>query len=246
MEVHAHTHTARKKWTHYFWEFLMLFLAVFCGFLAENQREHMIEHQREKKHIASFIEDLHTDISRAEEYIQYRENKIKKADSLIHLLISGEYVNAGSETYFLFIQSMRGWAFISANGTMQQLKNAGGLRLIRKRNVVDSIMAYDALVTGQQFQDGVEQEFLEKLRDLTGDIFDAGVFLETYNPATNQAIRPVGNPKLISNDPAMINKLATRVIYARGTAKFSLMDAVRLKVSAARLIKYLTEEYHLK
>ena len=29
MEVHAHTHTARKKWTHYFWEFLMLFLAVF-------------------------------------------------------------------------------------------------------------------------------------------------------------------------------------------------------------------------
>ena len=26
MEVHAHT--PRKKWTHYFWEFLMLFLAV--------------------------------------------------------------------------------------------------------------------------------------------------------------------------------------------------------------------------
>jgi hypothetical protein len=31
-------HTSRKKWTHYFWEFLMLFLAVFCGFLAENLR----------------------------------------------------------------------------------------------------------------------------------------------------------------------------------------------------------------
>ena len=24
MEIHAHSHTARKKWTHYFWEFLML------------------------------------------------------------------------------------------------------------------------------------------------------------------------------------------------------------------------------
>ena len=22
MEVHAHAHTPRKKWTHYFWEFL--------------------------------------------------------------------------------------------------------------------------------------------------------------------------------------------------------------------------------
>ena len=53
MEVHAHTHTARKKWTHYFWEFLMLFIAVFCGFLAENQREHMVEHQREKQFMLS-------------------------------------------------------------------------------------------------------------------------------------------------------------------------------------------------
>ena len=36
MEVHHHGHTERKKWTHYLWEFLMLFLAVFAGFLAEN------------------------------------------------------------------------------------------------------------------------------------------------------------------------------------------------------------------
>jgi hypothetical protein len=28
MEVHHHSHTARKKWTHFFWEFFMLFLAV--------------------------------------------------------------------------------------------------------------------------------------------------------------------------------------------------------------------------
>ena len=47
MEVHAHSHTAGKKWTHYFWDFLMLFLAVFCGFLAENIREHSVEKHRE-------------------------------------------------------------------------------------------------------------------------------------------------------------------------------------------------------
>ena len=48
MEVHQHTHTPRKKWTHYFWEFFMLFLAVTLGFFVENQREHYIEGQREK------------------------------------------------------------------------------------------------------------------------------------------------------------------------------------------------------
>src|SRR5439155_1065169 len=61
MEVHAHTHTERKKWTHYLWEFLMLFLAVFCGFLAENQREHIVEQKREKQYIKSFCEDLAAD-----------------------------------------------------------------------------------------------------------------------------------------------------------------------------------------
>src|SRR4030095_10992935 len=61
MEVHAHSHTPRKKWTHYFWGFLMLFLAVFCGFLAENQRVHCVEHQREKQYIRSKIEDVRSD-----------------------------------------------------------------------------------------------------------------------------------------------------------------------------------------
>ena len=29
MEVHHHPHALGKKWTHYLWEFLMLFPAVF-------------------------------------------------------------------------------------------------------------------------------------------------------------------------------------------------------------------------
>ena len=49
MEVHPHPHTpsppagrAEKKGTHYLWEFLMLFPAVFCGFLAENFQKQLI------------------------------------------------------------------------------------------------------------------------------------------------------------------------------------------------------------
>src|SRR5258705_4981767 len=85
MEVHAHTHSPRKKWTHYFWEFLMLFLAVFCGFLAENQREHMIEHQREKQYMRSLLEDLQTDTATIKRV--YNLALIQKAslDSLIEL-----------------------------------------------------------------------------------------------------------------------------------------------------------------
>jgi hypothetical protein len=65
MEVHHHAHHGHEKktWKNYFWEFLMLFLAVFCGFLAEYQLEHKIESDRGKQYTYSFYEDMITDSS---------------------------------------------------------------------------------------------------------------------------------------------------------------------------------------
>jgi len=51
METHAHhLHKApgTKIW-HYFFEFLMLFLAISLGFFVENKRELYTEHHREKQ-----------------------------------------------------------------------------------------------------------------------------------------------------------------------------------------------------
>ncbi len=56
MEVHAHSHTSRQKWTHYFWEFLMLFLAVTLGFYAENLREGILHKKEVKTNMRSLQE----------------------------------------------------------------------------------------------------------------------------------------------------------------------------------------------
>jgi len=70
MEVHHHAHhEGKKNWKSYFWEFLMLFLAVFCGFLAEYKLEHVIEDQREVKNIRSLIQDLESDTSNLQSYV---------------------------------------------------------------------------------------------------------------------------------------------------------------------------------
>jgi hypothetical protein len=84
MEVHAHTHTARKKWTHYLWEFLMLFLAVFSGFFAEYQLEHFIEKQREKKFALLLYEDFKKDTVFLNNVIHVKEWREKKFDSLFY------------------------------------------------------------------------------------------------------------------------------------------------------------------
>src|SRR5438045_883094 len=50
MEVHKHPHhvTHKKRWGEYFLEFLMIFLAVFLGFVAENIREKSSNREIEK------------------------------------------------------------------------------------------------------------------------------------------------------------------------------------------------------
>src|SRR6186997_1031376 len=88
MEVHHHTHTERppagragKKFTHYLWEFLMLFLAVFAGFLAENLREHIVEHRGAVQFARSSVVDLKADTAALKMAISYGDKKVKAIDS---------------------------------------------------------------------------------------------------------------------------------------------------------------------
>src|SRR5215216_4727635 len=146
MEVHAHTHTERKKWTHYLWEFLMLFLAVFCGFLAEYKLEHVIEHQREKQFMKSMVEDLEKDIVHLETEAKLVVQQHKGLDSLTRIIYEGNFDEpAVSKMYELQLRFLRPVDMRLINRTELQLKNAGGVRLIRNRQVADSIINYWSL-----------------------------------------------------------------------------------------------------
>src|SRR5215510_11126880 len=87
MEVHHHSHTARKKWTNYLWEFLMLFLAVFAGFLAEYQLEHQIEKERAEKYLQSMLLDVRTNIINLDSLTTQDNIHLANYESLLHWLL---------------------------------------------------------------------------------------------------------------------------------------------------------------
>lgn len=148
MEVHAHElHKAPGHgWKHYFFEFFMLFLAVFCGFLAENKREQIVEHEREKQYIKSLEEDIQSDIKQINQHQTELNPFINRLDSIIDNL-SQSYNSTPSVNCYRQISIGFGFSdFIYNDRTMQQLKNAGGMRLIRNLTVTDSIVAYDETV----------------------------------------------------------------------------------------------------
>ena len=152
MEVHHHSHTSRKKWTHYFWEFSMLFLAVFCGFLAEYQLEHTIEHQREKQYIRSLIADLKSDQQILDNHLFHVKTGLLRMDTVISILNTPSAVaNNTGQLYYLARLAPRLNPLSTNTRTFEQLKNSGNFRLIRDLNTSNMIMTYYDLLLMQMF-----------------------------------------------------------------------------------------------
>ena len=249
MEVHHHAHTSRKKWTHYLWEFLMLFLAVFCGFLAENQREHYVEHQREKQYIRSMIEDLKTDTSNLNDITAGLKRKSFQLDSVLRDFDEGaaKYNYSWAQ---LFIHSYRaGYPdFFPTDRTIQQLKNSGGLRLIRSEAAAKGIISYDALVKDVSGEETNISDAQKKYVDELMKIWsvkkmyrDAGI-----NSWTNNRAMIVKDNYWLTNDPIakehVFNCLSN---YNEAMLRQIIFDS-NLKKEAIALIELLKKEYHLK
>src|SRR6188474_1557548 len=120
MEVHSHSHTERKNWTHYLWEFLMLFLAVTLGFLVENQREHYVEHQREKQFIRSLFNDIKADTVNLKRIIAARTRKEQAFNSLTYLMNNDSSKYFTKQIYFHAISISRTlpYRFLPNDGTL--------------------------------------------------------------------------------------------------------------------------------
>ena len=73
MEVHHHPHLphgGKRKFKEYFLEFLMIFLAVSLGFLAENVREHYMEHKHARQYAILLMQDIKKNAGKVKEEIE--------------------------------------------------------------------------------------------------------------------------------------------------------------------------------
>ena len=247
MEVHHHTHAShgKKNWKSYFWEFLMLFLAVFCGFLAENQREHMVEHQREKKFIKSLVSDLEVETVRLKNILLQRNSRSGMLDSFVTLLNKQDAAAYGRYLYYFNSFATRGPAFryTPVDGTMQQLKNAGNLRLITKSVVNDSIIAYDvntrALVWGSQD----EEEIMDSYRNIAEGIFDGRVLMSMRDEDNNVYMTNYDPPLRASEDAIFRLNYRLHMLIAFNK---TLRRDVRVQLQKAEnLLTLLKKEYNL-
>jgi len=243
MEVHHHAHTERNKWTHYFWEFFMLFLAVTLGFFVENMREHYIEHKRGLQYIRSFVEDLKTDTAGFSHTIaQY---KIKEAQ-LDQLYLCYDSINIKLQTSScinnIYAATIGFQDLIFTDRTLQQLKNAGGLRLLEEEDA-DSIIIYDQFLRYLLKVESTSlQEMQTRVRNTRNSVFAYSEIMETSWAKGAQPEKV----NLISTDKELLNRFFNEVMVYRFACRFQYRQTIRLREKAVALIRFYSEKYHLK
>ena len=225
----------------------MLFLAVTLGFFVENQREHFIEHQREKQFIKSIIVDLAQDTVAINQLVEVYEHKGIELDSLMTLLNAPGIKENGASIYLKGRSAPRMEYFAPIDRTILQMENSGGFRLIRNDTASASILNYYAGINFLELLKSINSQQAETYRNMAIDIFDPMIFeWMVANKTKDNITMPEGNPKLLTYDKRQLTRLTGAIHYFNSTRRALGIAYLKQKLAASNLISLLKKEYHLK
>jgi hypothetical protein len=241
MEVHHHSHAHGKKtWKAYFWEFLMLFLAVFCGFLAENQREHMIEHQRAKQFARSLLSDFKADIAALNAAFAYGNKKIRAIDSLFTQIELPVEKWKDTLVYKYSGTTARVRPFERSSGTYDQMKASGSLRYF-KQELADLLNKYDVQAKKAEARESIGLKYIDLYNPLQTQILDVRSVIQIQD-------RVIPTHSLVFRNTTK-ETIALWINYAaivQSTQERTLIEYNSMIEKAKQIIEELKKEYHLE
>lgn len=251
METHAHDlHKAPGHgWKHYIFEFLMLFLAVFCGFLADNQREHMVEHKKEKEYLSSLVGDLKYDTSQFNLKVSQFEEKFPYFDSLFLFFNNPQKFNNELPYKYWKQTELISSTYIPAEPTLQQLKYSGNFRLLSNHKVLDSILIYESHINGSYLlQTNYVLEFYKLQLQSKEKYFDNTNFNRYLNDSYSGKINSLDNYSLtlLLTDKAQLKEIYNQYVMVKATNLYYINQLKGRRNEAEKLLMLIQKEYDIE
>jgi hypothetical protein len=243
MEVHHHPHVEKKSFKEYLLEGLMIFLAVSMGFIAEQIREHFVEKKHETEYMESLVRDLKLDTAYLNRSISIKEQRKKAADSVL------QYFHLNPQTTTVpasLIPVMRTayleLVFMHHSGTIDQLKNSGGFRLLREVKLVDSIESYYQQIKRLDYVQGIYANIQRENIDLLQKLLDGSDIASDYSFYLS-GLTPADIKRKINIYPEWKSEYINKLLYQHTSAEFSIRMNEDLKTKATALMKQISKKY---
>jgi hypothetical protein len=243
MEVHHHSHHP-KKWKEYITEFLMLFLAVTLGFFAENVREHQIERHREIRYLKNVHEDLQLDIKNIENVINQNTVRLQAMDTLFQAINNNTITN---EDVYYYIRNLALRAtFESSHVGLDQIKSAGGLRMIKNPEIISGIQEYERMLNSIEKLENVRERTLEQARFKMAAVFEPTI---SYEMLVNQGQgimrfnRPQKANAILEQNKSAVTELLNLVIFGLNSNRYLNTNLAKEKANGLKLDSAILKEY---
>lgn len=246
MEVHHHSHHP-KKWKEYITEFLMLFLAVSLGFMAENIREHQIEKHREIAYLQNVHEDLKLDLKNINSVLNQNTVRLNALDTFFDGLKNGTIKN--EDVYYYARNLGLRATFESSHIGLDQIKSAGGLRMVKVDEIVSGIQEYERMLNSIDKLESVRERSLEQARFKMATVFDPAV---NYEMLSNQGQgimrfnRPGNADAILQKNQTALNELFNLIALGLNTNRYLNNRLTELKRIGENLDKAILKEYETK
>jgi hypothetical protein len=257
MEVHHHTHHAHDKrnWKSYFWEFLMLFLAVTLGFFVENQREHYIEHVRAEEFSKSLIQDLQNDRAAIQVQKKSASMYIAIADSLLYL--SQARLEGPASSQFSFYTRFMYWTapIVWNRATFEQIKNSGSLRYFKDQQLLEKLMKYDALINNIEMEAYNRQVrgnlLVKQINQIIDPVYHQQLsryYLASFDAISRETMESLypAQPESLETKRSEIRELLNMIVVQQRNLRREIeSDWPQAEKMASELIGELTKEYSI-
>jgi len=238
--------TTKSYFVKYLFEFLILFSAVTLGFFAENYRESLVERKTERMYLESLLDDLGQDTLKIDFSIQSKETKERYFDTLYTILYQSPKPWPTRKLYFISRFLLIREPFYATEGTIQQLENSGGFRLIRNHELVTKINSYSAgkekLNQIQVARDHQSIPFKESI----GKVFQGKELAFLFDPIKYKGLaysmgEPDWDPPLIGTEKELDEYFywASNEIFIERNLKVLLKN---LRISAKELIRDISNQ----
>jgi len=193
--------------------------------------------------IGIMIEDAAADTTNINDAIPLNLTRSAYADSLAIACINYQgKQNENRAIYRAFRRSIhRPDLVYPSDRTLFQLKNSGGMRLIRKKKAAESIMAYDNSGKKLVNQQSYYEMYLTSATAASAKMMN---FLEFWG--TNKTSNDFEFVKLINADETNLLSLSNNAVMFKGVLLQYINRLREMKEQAILLIKNLKQEYHLQ
>src|SRR4030095_7383616 len=203
-----------------------------------------IEHKREKQFIIALISDLYLDTTELNFVINSFEKRVLTIDSTLDELTRINNNQISISLYRKLRRSTDQYHFYPNNGTLSQLKNSGGMRLIRKRGAVDSIEGYGRQIQRLEFRRDVNRENIHDYHLLMNKLISGSGLYEVLFDTLR--FDRTGHDQSISINNQYMDEFIHQLIITRGQVSADIGRNSFVNNKALNMIIYLKKEYHLK